>query len=143
MGLFYGRLRRRRTLERENSTQTFSRRGSHAEFLEKTTMINRESFLLRLSIFACAFSKCILGRLYHAINGRKERKERKRYASGRDEYILEVALMNFSGYIRYLADEHSILLEMALWSPLVVTALYIVLIEGGELVCYPDNQVQP
>ena len=39
--------------------------------------------------------------------------------------------------IRYLATEHGLLFELAMWLPLLVMALYIVFVEHGSLVVQP------
>ena len=39
--------------------------------------------------------------------------------------------------IRYLATEHSLLFELAMWLPLLVMALFIVFVEHGSLVVQP------
>ena len=128
-----------------------------------------EPLLYTIVIFVYSFLRCVLSRFYSSIKGRfsspetkillkvqdnenLEEKEEATQENGKEEkeekeeeeeitwkYIAKASAWNYYRSIKYLSVKHGTLLEVSLWLPLILMALYIVLVENGPLIYYPES----
>ena len=66
--------------------------------------------------------------------GESNDKEVQKHAKRGDQNVMKVFMGGISRFIRYVATEHGVLLEVLMWLPLLVMVFYIIFIEKGSII---------